>query len=131
MTAETKPKYVLLKMADRPAYLIGQLMEESRDEVVLYYPTLVTVYNDEGGMQVVTSKYLPFAAGDLVAIVKTSIHAIATPKETLIKYYLEFVKRWQGEGFERLLESRILGVEEPASTSTLTNDVPHEGDKIH
>ena len=128
------PKYVLLKMADRPAYLMGQLMEEGRDDVVLYYPVLVTVYNDEEGMSVVSSKYLPFAKDDLVSIVKTSIHAIATPKQKFIQHYLEFIKRWRDEGLERLLEARMLGERDPVIAprdKTLNEDPPAEGEMKH
>lgn len=128
------PKYVLLKMADRPAYLMGQLMEEGRDDVVLYYPTIITVYNDEDGMQVITSKYLPFALDDMVSIVKTSIHAIATPKQTLIQHYLNFVKRWRDEGLERILEARMIGARDPViapQDMSLNDEPPAEGDVKH
>lgn len=132
--SEKKPKFILIKMADRPAYLIAQLLSENHSEVTLYYPVLITIYHDDDGMQIVSSKYLPFAKDDLVAIVKTSIHAISTPKDKLIKFYLEFVKRWREEGLEKILEARILGERDPVpeqSIQTLSPEPPAKDEAIH
>lgn len=134
MSEEAAPRYILLKMADRPAYLIGQIMEENRDEVVLYYPVMISVYTDDHGMQVVTSKYMPFAKDDLVSIVKTSIHGVASPKEKLIDSYKKFIKEWRDEGVEKILEARILGERDPVpehAVTTLDEAPPVEGEMIH
>jgi hypothetical protein len=127
---KVEPKYILLRMTDRPSYLIAELVEEGRDDVVLYYPAVVSVYSDEEGMQIITSKYLPFAVNDLVSIVKTSIDAIATPKETMIKFYLEFVKRWRDGGLEKILESRIIG-EKQEEEHVLSTEKPRFFDTVH
>ena len=128
-------RYVLLKMADRSAFVIGQVIEESRDEVVLYYPVQVTVYNDHEGMNIITSKYLPFAEGDLVSIVKTSIHSVAAPKQSLIAKYIEFKERWRTKGIENQLEDAILGTgrhEEKEPDPRVLDDSPrHPEDPIH
>jgi len=132
--SETKPRYVMMKMADRPAYLIGRIMEESDSEVVLYYPVIIAVYVDEQGMQVITSKYMPFAKDDLVSIVKTSIHGIASPNDKLINAYKTFMKNYRDSGQEKVLEARILGEREPIpelAIPTLDEEPPMEDEMIH
>lgn len=131
---ETK-RYILLKMAHQPSYLIGELISESHYDVVLYYPVTISCFYDDQGMQVITSKYLPFAMDDEVSIVKSAIHAVATPKKRLVENYLNFVTRWRDGGLEKVLEARIVGDEEPPIESkddrVLTDEPPEPGQRKH
>lgn len=126
---QKEPIYVMLKFNDRPAYVIGRVLEETKSEVLLHWPMMLGIYHGDQGMEVYSQKYMPFAKSDLVSIVKTSLHAISTPKNEFIAYYLKFKERWTGK-LETQLEHDALGIKPKEKEVVIDEDVP-EGAVFH
>ncbi len=123
--------YCLMKMADRPAYVIGSIVKETENHLVVYYPVVLSLYNTPDGMEVITSKYLPFSETDEVMFMKSSIHAVTRPKQSFINHYLKFIKEWRDEGGEKDLENRILGIVSESNEDELDDEEPEQGTTIH
>lgn len=105
----TEPaKYVLLKVSDRSAFLVGRLVEETDAEIVLHFPVVMTLgLDDEDELNVNASKWFPFADDDIVQIPKESIIAVATPKRNILEFYHRFVNAMP-ELSDDTLENKVL-----------------------
>lgn len=90
---ETPRRFIMLKVGDRSAFLVGQLLEETDSEVVLYFPVVMTMgLDDHDELELNASKWMPFSKDDTVQIPKESLVAVAAPAEHLIDFYLKFLE---------------------------------------
>jgi hypothetical protein len=110
MSEQEKPtKYILLKVSDRSAFLIGQLLEETENGVVVHFPVVMAIGLDENDeLNVTASKWFPFAVDDVVQIPKETLVAVATPKQNVIDYYHRFMAETP-EVQDDSLENAVLG----------------------
>lgn len=113
----TEPaKYVLLKVSDRSAFLVGQLIEETDAEIVVQTPVIMTMgIDDQDELYVNASKWFPFAEDDVVQIPKESIVAVATPKKNILDYYVRFINA-NPELSDDSLENKVLARSEASVT---------------
>jgi hypothetical protein len=113
----TEPaKYVLLKVSDRSAFLVGRLIEETDAEIILHFPVVMTIgVDEEDELGVNASKWFPFAEDDVVQIPKESIIAVATPKKNILDYYHRFVQLMP-ELTDDTLENKVLARSEASVT---------------
>jgi hypothetical protein len=102
--------FLAVKLGDRSNLIIGELLSENATEIVLHYPILINMYSDdEGHLNVATSKYFMFAENDKVALLKTTIASVAKPRQELVQYYLNFVERY-AEKINAEMEIEVLGI---------------------
>lgn len=95
--------FILVKLNDDDSFIIGELHNETEDDVVLKYPVVVrlrTTVNQT--TNVTTSKLMPFSENNIVALKKSSIIAFTKPNERIIKYYLRFM-----ENFRKILDEDL------------------------
>lgn len=108
MSEQEKPKYILLKVSDRSAFLVGQLLEETDNEVVVHFPVVMTIgLNEEDELNINASKWFPFCVDDVVQIPKETIVAVASPKQNVIDYYQKFMAETPGL-LDDTLENTVL-----------------------
>ena len=106
--SESAPKYILLKVSDRSAFLIGQLLEETESEVVVFFPVVMTMaVDDDDNIGVNASKWFPFAVDDIVQIPKETIIAVAAPKQNIVEHYKKFLSEMV-ELTDDTLENKVL-----------------------
>lgn len=109
MSEQEKPKYILLKVSDRSAFLIGQLLEETENEVVVHFPVVMAIgLDDNDELNVTASKWFPFCVDDVVQIPKETIVAVASPKQNVIDHYQRFMAETP-EVQDDTLENEVLG----------------------
>ncbi len=109
MSEQEKPKYILLKVSDRSAFLIGQLLEETENEVVVHFPVVMAIgLDDNDELNVTASKWFPFCVDDVVQIPKETIVAVASPKQNVIDHYQRFMAETP-EVQDDSLENAVLG----------------------
>lgn len=102
--------FLAVKLGDRSNLIIGELVSENATELVLHYPILINMFSDdEGHLNVATSKYFMFAENDKVALLKTTIASVAKPRQELVQYYLNFVDKYAAKINEEM-EIGILGI---------------------
>lgn len=107
--SDTTDRFILLKIGDRSAFLVGKLVEESENDIVLHFPVIMTIGLDENeDIEINTSKWFPFCASDIVQIPKEAIVAIASPKQNIINHYLKFIAENPGICDESL-ENEAIG----------------------
>lgn len=103
-------KYILLKLSDQDNFVVGKLVSETENEVILDYPiTIRLTPNTLGTTSVSTAKLMPFSANNLVAIVKNNIIAMSKPNERVIGYYENFKQKY-AKLYDESLENDILGI---------------------
>lgn len=122
--------FILVKLSDDDSFVIGELHNETEDDVVMKYPVVVrlrTTVNQT--TNVTTSKLMPFSENNIVAMKKSSIVAFSKPNERIIKYYLRFLERFQ-KILDEDLENDICGLQEGYSDpldEEIDDDMDDEG----
>lgn len=104
--------FILVKLSDDDSFVIGELKNETEDEVILKYPIVMklrTTINQTTNVS--TSKMMPFSQNNIVALRKQSIVGFSKPNERIIKYYLKFIENFQ-KILDEDLENDILGLQE-------------------
>ena len=104
--------FILVKLSDDDSFVIGELHNETEDDVVLKYPVVVrlkTTVNQT--TNVTTSKLMPFSENNIVALKKTAIVGFSKPNERIIKYYLKFLENFQSM-LDNDLENDICGLQD-------------------
>ncbi len=102
--------FLAVKLGDRSNLIIGELVNETATEIVLHYPILINMYSDdEGHLNVATSKYFMFAENDKVALLKTTIASVAKPRQELVQYYVNFMEKYSAK-INAEMEIEVLGI---------------------
>lgn len=104
--------FILVKLSDDDSFVVGELRNETEDEVILVYPIVMklrTTINQTTNVS--TSKMMPFSENNVVALRKQSIVGFSKPNEKIIKYYLRFIENFQ-KILDEDLENDILGLQE-------------------
>ena len=104
--------FILVKLSDDDSFIIGELHNETEDDVVMKYPVVIrlkTTINQT--TNVTTSKLMPFSENNIVALKKNTIIAFSKPNERIIKYYLKFLERFQ-KILDEDLENDICGLQD-------------------
>ena len=104
--------FILVKLSDDDSFIIGELHNETEDDVVMKYPVVVrlrTTVNQT--TNVTTPKLMPFSENNIVALKKTSIIAFSKPNEKIIKYYLRFMENFR-KILDEDLENDICGLQD-------------------
>lgn len=104
--------FILVKLNDDDSFIIGEMHNETDDDVVLKYPVVIklrTTINQT--TNVTTSKLMPFSENNIVALKKTAIVGFTKPNERIIKYYLKFLDRFQ-KLLDEDLEKDICGLQD-------------------
>jgi len=120
--------FILVKLSDDDSFIIGELHNESEDDVVMKYPVVVrlrTTVNQT--TNVTTSKLMPFSENNIVALKKSSIIAFSKPNERIIKYYLKFLEKFQIL-LDEDLEKDICGLQDDYNDSPLSIEIDDEED---
>ncbi len=123
--------FILVKLSDEDSFIIGELHNETDDNVVMKYPVVVrlkTTINQT--TNVTTSKLMSFSENNIVALKKSSIVAFSKPNERIIKYYLKFMERFQTI-LDEDLERDICGLQDDYNDSPLDIEIDDEdGDAL-
>ena len=123
--------FILVKLSDEDSFIIGELHNETDDDVVMKYPVVVrlkTTINQT--TNITTSKLMPFSENNIVALKKSSIVAFSKPNERIIKYYLKFMERFQTI-LDEDLERDICGLQDDYNDSPLDIEIDDEdGDAL-
>ena len=122
--------FILVKLNDDDSFVIGELHNETEDEVVMKYPVVVrlkTTVNQT--TNVTTSKLMPFSENNIVALKKNSIIAFSKPNERIIKYYLKFLDNFQ-KILDEDLERDICSLQDDYSDSPIEIEVDDEEDGL-
>lgn len=120
--------FILVKLSDDDSFIIGELHNETDDDVVMKYPVVVrlkTTINQT--TNVTTSKLMPFSENNIVALKKSSIVAFSKPNERIIKYYLKFLDKFQIL-LDEDLEKDICGLQDDYNDSPLSIEIDDEED---
>ena len=105
-----KDTFILMKLSDSDNFIIGKLVNETDNEIIIAYPISIRLApNVMGTTSVSTTKMMPFSKNNLVAVMKPKIVAMSKPNEKIIGYYTEFVEKY-GKIYDELLEDDILGL---------------------
>lgn len=111
--------FILVKLSDDDSFVIGELHNETDEDVVLKYPVVVrlrTTVNQTTNVS--TSKLMPFSENNIVALKKTAIVGVSKPNERIIKYYLRFLERFQ-KILDEDLENDICGLQDDYNEHSL------------
>lgn len=104
--------FILVKLSDDDSFVIGEVYNETEDELVLKYPVAIrlkTTVNQT--TNVTTSKLMPFSENNIVALRKTALVGFSKPNERIIKYYLRFLDKFQ-KILDEDLENDICGLQD-------------------
>lgn len=105
-----KQMFMLMKLSDSDNFIIGKLVDENTDTIIVEYPISIRLTpNAMGTTSVSTTKMMPFSMNNKVAIMKPKIVAMSKPNEKIIGYYNNFVEKY-GKLYDELLEDDILGI---------------------
>lgn len=105
-----KEMFMLMKLSDSDNFIVGKLVKETDNEIIISYPISIRLSpNAMGTTSVSTTKMMPFSKNNLVAIMKPKIVAMSKPNEKIIGYYNNFVEKY-GKLYDELLEDDILGI---------------------
>lgn len=105
-----KEMFMLMKLSDSDNFIIGKLVDENTDVVIMEYPISIRLTpNAMGTTSVSTTKMMPFSMNNKVAIMKPKIVAMSKPNEKIIGYYTNFIEKY-GKIYDELLEDDILGI---------------------
>ena len=104
--------FILVKLSDDDSFIIGELHNETEDDVVMKYPVVIRLKTTiDQTTNVTTSKLMPFSENNIVALKKNTIIAFSKPNERIIKYYLRFLDRFQ-KVLDEDLENDICGLQD-------------------
>jgi hypothetical protein len=113
-----EPLYLLFKLAGGSPFIIAEVLSESQIELKVKSP-LVFSFQDagDGDVYVNASKFMHFAEDDEVVFHKNNIYAVATPKQKLIRYYIEWRKNLPVKAFNQLEDSMLSYAKDPSAES--------------
>lgn len=121
-----KEMFMLMKLSDSDNFIVGKLVKETDNEIIISYPISIRLSpNAMGTTSVSTTKMMPFSKNNLVAIMKPKIVAMSKPNEKIIGYYTNFVEKY-GKLYDELLEDDILGIkvkEDELPNDELDNEI--------
>lgn len=118
--------FILVKLSDDDAFVVGELHNETDEEVVLKYPIVMRLRTTiQQTTNVSTSKMMPFSENNIVALRKQSIVGFTKPNEKIIKYYLRFLNTFQ-KILDEDLENDILGLQDDYGDSPLGIEIDDE-----
>lgn len=104
--------FILFKMSDDDSFIIGELHNETEEELVLNYPIVLRLRaTPQRTTNVSTSKLMPFSMNNLVSIRKRNIHSVTKPNERLIKYYIKFMDLYKN-ALDNILEEEIVNLQD-------------------
>lgn len=121
--------FILVKLSDDDSFVIGELHNETEDDVVMKYPVTIrlrTTVNQT--TNVTTSKLMPFSENNIVALKKTAIVGFSKPNEKIIKYYLKFLERFQ-KVLDEDLENDICGLQDDYNDSPIGIEMDDEDEE--
>lgn len=91
MTEQPEDKFIMLKLTSTPMVTIAKLIEETDHALLVEYPVNVAIQHiEDGEIEIVSSKYMPFATNDRVLLQKVSIFGVSEPSLDMINYYISF-----------------------------------------
>jgi hypothetical protein len=93
MSEETTPKYVMFKLAAGSPFIIAEVLTEDDDHFKARFPLIFSFQDagfEDGSIFVNASKFMHFVEGDVVAFNKCNLYAVASPKQNLIDYYVNW-----------------------------------------
>jgi hypothetical protein len=93
MSEDSPPRFVMFKLAAGSPFIIAEVLEEEKDVVHTLFPLVFSFQDagdDDGSIFVNTSKFMHFAVGDVIAFNKNQMYAFASPKQSLIDYYVKW-----------------------------------------
>lgn len=131
--SEAAPQYLMFKLASGSPFIIAEVIGESNHELITRFP-LIFSFQDvgDGNVFVSASKFMHFAERDEVVFDKRNIYALATPKQTLLKYYIDWRASAPAGAFEHVEEMMLESACDPtlddseydlASMTPVTNTV--------
>lgn len=104
--------FILIKMSDDDSFIIGELHNETEEELILNYPIVIRLKSTpQRTTNVSTSKLMPFSMNNLVSIRKRNIHSVTKPNERLIKYYINFMNLYKN-ALDNILEEEIVNLQD-------------------
>lgn len=118
--------FILVKLGDEDSFVIGELHNETEEDVVLKYPLIIRLKTTTNQTtNVTTSKLMPFSDNNIVALKKSAIVGFSKPNERIIKYYLKFLERFQNI-LDEELEKDICGLQDDYNDSPLGMEIDDE-----
>lgn len=103
-------------MSDDDSFIIGEMQNETEEELVLIYPIVLRLKSTtQRTTNVSTSKMMPFSMNNVVAIRKNNIISVTKPNERIIKYYLNFLRLYR-EALDTILEQEIVDLQEDSES---------------
>ena len=81
----TMAAFILIKLSDDDSFIIGEMHNETEEDIVLKYPIVIrlrTTVNQT--TNVTTSKFLPFSENNIVALKKSALIGFTKPNEKII-----------------------------------------------
>jgi hypothetical protein len=124
----TMAAFILIKLSDDDSFIIGEVHNETEEDIVLKYPIVMrlrTTVNQT--TNVTTSKFLPFSENNIVALKKCALVGFTKPNEKIIKYYLRFLQTFQSV-LDNDLENDICGLQDDSNLNPL--DYEEEDEEV-
>ena len=122
----TMAAFILIKLSDDDSFIIGEVHNETEEDIVLKYPIVMrlrTTVNQT--TNVTTSKFLPFSENNIVALKKSALIGFTKPNEKIIRYYLKFMEKFQSV-LDNDLENDICGLQDDISLNPLDYEEDEE-----
>lgn len=118
--------YVLFKVGTQSNFIMGSLVEETDREMIVHLPVVMSFnIGEDEKLELNASKWMPFASEDIVQIPKQQLSAISFPKQSIIDFYIQFLKSTP-ELIGDSLENEVLAQSTPKSSSEfVTSSVFH------
>ena len=126
----TMAAFILIKLSDDDSFIIGEVHNETEEDIVLKYPIVMrlrTTVNQT--TNVTTSKFLPFSENNIVALKKSALMGFTKPNEKIIRYYLKFLEKFQYV-LDNDLENDICGLHDDMSSNPLDYEEDDEEDTV-
>lgn len=87
---EPEPLFLLFKLAGGSPFIIAEVFGETINELKTRFPLVFSFSGDGNEVVVNASRWMPFAERDEVIFDKRNIYGMATPKQSIIQYYLSW-----------------------------------------
>lgn len=114
--------FILIKLGDDDSFVIGELHNESEEDVVLKYPIVIRLKTTaDYTTSVSSSKLMPFSENNIVALKKSAIVGFSKPNEKIIKFYLRFLDKFK-QLLDNELEDDICGLQDELEGEELHTD---------
>lgn len=122
--SEKQPLYLMFKLAGGSPFIVTEVIGETEHELKTKFP-LVFTFHDAGDNEVFVnaSKFMPFAESDEVVFDKRNVYALATPKQNLLQFYINWRNDVPKDAYEKV-EAMML---ESAIDPTLEDSEPDSG----